>query len=498
MDASVDEVRGGLTSWLPWRRELDGAARRAHTIARLHAAYHVAPIEYAGAVFALFVFGRTPLLFLRRHTESLFWPVRPLWQEDLVVQCLLGAVLLVMAAIAVRRSNVEILLRQPMLLAFVGFTWLSMAWSVEPDLTMRRSLMLVGSVLVGCYVGERFSLRDQIRMTSWLGWAALATTVPAFVIWNAETRSSANFLREWSGVYVNRNSLGLVLAMGFLATLFFIRTTKRTGLVRTVSVLLFLAFVLTRSRTGLVGVVVAGSVAVVVAALRRRSQNVGTIAAAYVVFAIFATTGLVVHASWNRLLEALGRDPDLTGRTFIWDLARWLARHRPWHGWGFEAIWANRSAISKVQAAHGSLAAADGRGIPGGFPFSAHNGYYELMLGVGYIGLALFAGFLAFAAWRTFRYAWQRRDVESLWPFTFIVFAVVVNFSESLWLASEALLVLTVASVTAVLRFTRPGETTTADVEHPPEAEPIPRDPEPARAAARTGRRPRSAPVTER
>ena len=81
----------------------------------------------------------------------------------------------------------------------------------------------------------------------------------------------------------------------------------------------------------------------------------------------------------------------------------------------------------------GRIPAALGKGVVGGWPFAAHNGYYEIVLGVGYLGLALFVAFLAVALWRAFQYAWHRRDVESLWPLTFIVFAVVVNFSESLW-----------------------------------------------------------------
>jgi O-antigen ligase len=406
-------------------------------------------------VFALFVLGRTPLLFLRLHTAELFWPVRALWQDDLVVACAMGAVELVIIAVAARRASTDTLLRQPLLLAFLAFTWLSMTWSVEPDVTLRRSLLLVGAVCVGWYVGDRFSLREQIRLVSWLGWTALGSTVVALFIWNDLARSTTGIRGEWSGIYVNRNSLGLVMSMGVLATLFFIRTTERKGLVRTLCFLEFFVLFATKSKTGLIGMAVAVSVAVVIAFVRRsRSEKIGTVAAAYVVFAIFATIGLVVNNYWVAILRRLGRDPDLTGRTFIWELVKWFSRLHPVRGWGFEAIWANQHAISQAQAANGSLPAAAGKGIPGGFPFAAHNGYYEILLGVGYVGLALFVGFLAFAVWRAFRYAWFRRDVESLWPLAFLVFAGVVNFSESLFVSGETLFVLTVAAAVAVAKAT--------------------------------------------
>jgi O-antigen ligase len=473
-------VRDGLTSWLPWRRELDRTAKRSGAVARVHVAYRVARWELAAAVVALFLLGRTPLLFLRLRTTELFWPVRPLWQDDLVVVCTIAAVELAMIAIAVRRSSTDVLLRQPFVLAFVGFAWLSMAWSVEPDVTMRRALLLAGAVGAGWYIGERFALRDQIRIASWLGWTALGTTIVALFVWSDLARSTSGVVGQWSGIYVNRNSLGLALSIGLLGTLFFLRTTERKGLVRTLAYLEFVGIVTTKSKTGAIGLVVALSVSIVVAMLRRRqSETIGTIRAAYVVLAVFATFGLFVHWYWVEIIHRIGRETDLSGRTFVWELVRWFTHLHPWRGWGFEAIWANQDAISQAQAAHGSNAGALGKGIPGGWPFSAHNGYYEIVLGVGYIGLALLVGFLAVAAWRAFQYAWHRRDVESLWPLAFIVFAVVVNFSESLWVSGEATFVLTVAAAVSVVKITRSGRPLalrTRKVSAPAPAAAAPRD----------------------
>ena len=492
VEASVERSRAGLTSLLPWRREHEGAAPRGRALARVHVAYRVQRWELAIAVFALFVLGRTPVLFLRLHTTDLFWRVQALWQEDIVVVLTIGLVELAIVAIAVRRTSIDGLLRQPLLLAFVGFAWVSMIWSVEPDVTFRRSLLLAGAVGVGSYIGDRFALHEQIRIVSWLGWTAVGTTLLALLI-RTDLASSTNAVRgEWSGIYVNRNALALVLSMGLLATLFFRRTTQRTALVRTLAIAQFLFLVGTKSRTGIVGIVVAVSIAVVVSWLRRsRSETIGTAQAAYVVFAIFATAGLIVHRYWATILRRLGRDPDLTGRTFIWEIVKWFSRLHPVRGFGYEAIWADKHLISQVQAAHGSLPAATGNGIPGGYPFAAHNGYYEILLGVGYVGLALFVGFLGFAVWRAFRYAWTRRDVESLWPLAFLVFAIVVNFSESLFVSGEALLVLTVAAAVSVVKATRPIP------EAVPEHEPPTSDDEPD-AAPPSARRPRSAGLTRR
>jgi O-antigen ligase len=459
VDASVDEIRGGVSAWLPRRRGLARSIARDGSLTDAFSVSRVARWELLATVLVLFVLGRTPLLFFRQRTESLFWPIEPLWQDDLVVVCVFGAAQLAVIVIAVLRARARVLLEQPLLLAFLGFAWLSMSWSVEPAISARHAALMAGTAGVGWYIGARFSLRDQIRLVMWLGWVAGGTTVLALFVWNRLARSTGAALGFWSGVYVNRNSLALALSLGLLASAFFLRMTSRTRGIRWLVALQILVLLLTRSRTPLIGLVVALTVAIVVHWLRRRrGAYISTPAAAYVVFAVFATAGLLVHWYWVEILRRLGRDPDLTGRTVVWELVRWFSRLHPWRGWGFEAIWANSHAIGQAQAAHGSYGGGLGRGIRGGWPFAAHNGYYELILGVGYIGLALFVGFLAVALWRSFRKAWTRTDVASLWPLALVIFGIVVNFSESLFISSEAVFALTVAAAVAAtnMRATDP------------------------------------------
>jgi O-antigen ligase len=460
VDVSVDEVRGGLSSWLPRRRGLQRAAARDDVLSDAEATDRVARWELAATLVVLFVLGRTPLLFLRDRTASVFWPIKPLWQDDVIVASVFAVAQFAIVVMGVLRARARVLLEQPFLLAFLAFAWLSMSWSVEPSITMRRALLMAGTAGVGWYIGDRFSLRDQIRVVTWLGWIAAGTTIFALFVWNRLARSTGADLGFWSGVYVNRNALALVLALGLLGSLFFLRVTSRTAGIRWMIGLQVFLLLMTKSRTPLIGLAVSITVVVVVHWLRRRrGAYINSAAAAYVVFALFATGGLVVHWYWVQILKHLGRDPNLTGRTLVWELVRWFTRLHPWRGWGFESIWANAHAIGQAQAAHGSYAGGLGHGIPGGWPFAAHNGYYDLILGVGYIGLVLFVGFLGVASWRAFRKAWTRTDPASLWPLAIVVFAIVVNFSESLFVSSEAVFALTVAAaVTATnMRPTDPA-----------------------------------------
>jgi O-antigen ligase len=111
---------------------------------------------------------------------------------------------------------------------------------------------------------------------------------------------------------------------------------------------------------------------------------------------------------------------------------------RPIGGWGFEAIWTHPPAVAEAAAAFQSD------------PLQAHNGYLEILLGVGVAGFALFAFFLAVTVARVFRCAWTGHGLDSLWPLALATFILLINVSESFFIANEALWALLVtASVTA-------------------------------------------------
>jgi exopolysaccharide production protein ExoQ len=86
------------------------------------------------------------------------------------------------------------------------------------------------------------------------------------------------------------------------------------------------------------------------------------------------------------LAEAIGRDPTLTGRTNIWNAV--LSTHtNPLLGTGYESFWLGRR-LTEVWR-------KTGIGIN-----EAHNGYLEVYLNLGLIGLFLLLGFLV-ASYRT-------------------------------------------------------------------------------------------------
>lgn len=99
------------------------------------------------------------------------------------------------------------------------------------------------------------------------------------------------------------------------------------------------------------------------------------------------------------LLEATGKDPGLTGRTYIWGRAADLIAQRPMLGLGYNAFWRHGNLDAEAIWAFGGIKSRTG--------FNFHNTMLEILVHLGAVGLLLFAlvalGYAALLVARTVR-----------------------------------------------------------------------------------------------
>lgn len=393
--------------------------------------------ERAYAVVALIVLMRTTVLFVRQHTAGRFAaPIAPIWQDDGIIRTAFVAVEAVALVLVARRWSWRRGARDLALLAVLGWSVVSVAWSVEPGTTQLRAGMFVGTAVVGWWFGTRFTAAAQARLVALAcGLTAVASLLAAARYDEARGTNGVDGL--WSGVFVNRNSLGAVMALGVLATALAIPSLRWMGRVTAAAAIALETFLFWQSdsRTGVVALAAAAGVAGALAAIRvlrrrHRSIAVGVASAGSLV----ALGGLAVHLEWDRLLDLLGRGSTLTRRTEMWAIDRDYIALRPWRGYGFEAIWTNQPIIDEASARFGA------------YPYQAHSGYYELLLDGGRIGFALFLAFTAVVLWRSFATAWWGDGLASLWPAAVAAYVLVSNFSEAFFVSNDIQWVLLVAA----------------------------------------------------
>jgi O-antigen ligase len=118
------------------------------------------------------------------------------------------------------------------------------------------------------------------------------------------------------------------------------------------------------------------------------------------------------------IVAVLGRDLTLTGRTEIWEAAAPAVAAQPWFGYGYYAFWLpdNGPAYWVREAVAWQVA-------------SAHSSWLELALGMGRIGVALFALQLTATLWRGAGAIMDAR--AGLWAPAFLAAFALYTMSES-------------------------------------------------------------------
>jgi exopolysaccharide production protein ExoQ len=312
-----------------------------------------------------------------------------------VMPCIfIGAPLIVTRA----RAVITLLLRNPALPLILLWVWCSVLWSVAPDVSMRRALSLTVFSLLACYLVVRHDLDWILRRLAWLYLVLLLISLlfilllPSLsymdngvIALGAAHGPDANGVR---GIFTHKNGMGKFLVE--LAILLPPVIRKRLihpvlGLAGLLIGLALLVPVNSATAIILVSLVLAIQAAI---GLWRLSAPFAAMVTAFGV----ATVCLLIPPvliNLGVILELLGRDTTLTGRTDIWlHVWQWI-QQRPLVGYGYAAFFEAEETSSYV-------AAVWNWGVS-----SAHNGYLELLLTIGVVGLALVLMFIGSGLVRT-------------------------------------------------------------------------------------------------
>src|SRR4029078_8588320 len=123
----------------------------------------------------------------------------------------------------------------------------------------------------------------------------------------------------------------------------------------------------------------------------------------------------------GRLSYLLYNDSTLTGRTIIWDFVEYKIGERPLLGWGYQSFWLVPGSPS-----------VDAPGWVKMLP-NAHNGYYDAMLEMGYVGFAFLVVFIIATLHAVGRVA-ERDPVRAWLLLSLALFIICWNYFESLWM----------------------------------------------------------------
>lgn len=317
-------------------------------------------------------------------------------------------------------NMVRVSLRQPFLLVLMGVVAASIAWSIQPDVSIRRGFAVGCTTLAGLALASRFRWAELARLYGIVFCILIVASYAVGLLLPSIGVMTEIFPGAWRGLWMEKNGLGGLMAFG--ACLLGAAALLNRDRVRLFTVFAGLAIglvLLSQSKTALASLLL-GMTALGFVWVVQRGPAFGAAATWGGVTGALLLAVFVLLAS-DALFAILGKDASLTGRTEIWSAALRQIEQRPWQGYGYAAVWSD-------QSGRGPLAwiVNDAKFTPQ----HAHNSWLEQWLGMGLFGLIAWGLFYLQTMSLALVAVYRERGATLAFPFL-VVFSL-VSLTESI------------------------------------------------------------------
>jgi O-antigen ligase len=325
--------------------------------------------------------------------------------------------------LARRREGLARLLRSSWLVvALVGLAVISTLWSDDPSATARRAIGLLGTTACAYFIVSRFTLETFIDTFALVVIAAAMISLAIVVISPDAGLMHLEYAGALRGIFAHKNRLGLFLAFGIVTVA--MAAWRRRGPSATFfwagGLLCLAELAASRSATALLTMFVCAVAIVVAFAAHRRRAGLLLTGIAILAGALVAGVAIATDGTQNPVLALLGRDATLTGRLEIWTHVVQAIQAHPFVGYGYDVFWEEGGSFLQFNP-----------GTAGWRPFHAHDGYLELALDLGMVGLAMMLVILGQATRAAWRFAVRRYTFDRAVPLAALAFFVTLNISEA-------------------------------------------------------------------
>jgi exopolysaccharide production protein ExoQ len=389
-------------------------------------------LETLVVVGVLLVSNRFTWLCVFEVHRPVYWCEYGSFSDELIVySVLLLVVLALMMRSHLRGEWIAAWRRNGLITVFVAWCCASVLWSVSPVHTVYRSLLVLCATVVASYLGVRYLTSGWLVILAWF--AAVTTVASFFLVWfhpQAAIMSTSSLVGAWRGVFAQRNLSAAILSYGATVLALAVVVEKRLGRQLVFGSLAAFAAVfvgLTGSATGLIILVVLQALLVALLAWIRFRGNLH--AGHYAAIGALLLAAIWLGATYaSELLHAIGKSATLTGRLPLWQFVLSEAERRPWLGYGLWTAW--RFGLFR------SLAAREARWpTPIG---DSHNGYLDILLYLGLVGLALFLAVALQAAWRALAHMKKGGSPGAIWAILTVAYILISNLTISFLLNRES------------------------------------------------------------
>jgi len=311
----------------------------------------------------------------------------------------------------------------PLLLLFV-MTVASISWSASPAVSLNEIKPFLRANLLGMYLAKYYSIKDQMRLFTWLFSLAAIVSLVVVIAFPA-SGAPGGIGSAWKGIFNYKNTLARIMvlaAMLYLLTAIDNRRKRRlalTGFFLAVAMMLA-----TQGKTSLASFFILLCVLPIYIAVK---QNYKLQIFLYTVLVLLGGAAVIWSAVnlETIVVQGLGKDMTFNGRIEVWNLTIQRGLERPWLGYGYVGFWPSDYSLIVLNNTWGSIAK------DAGVRFNAHSHFIDMFLQVGGLGFSLYIITYLAVFLRVVVLLSLTRNIEFLWILQFLVGQTLFNLSDS-------------------------------------------------------------------
>lgn len=342
--------------------------------------------------FAVFIGGGVQLLIILRGVEGF-----ATLEGDLPSQ-------IIYFSVYVATFFFLLLSRQRILLGLLKNFWFwlllcwtcaSIAWSGAPFVTLRHAVALCGTTLFSVYLVNNLNMERYVKLLA-ISLLIINVSTYLMIFLFPDIGIMHIVSDEWRGIFTHKNHLGKAVSLSILVFSYLILTVKKG---KWIWLLGLSSSVVLLVGTQSAAAMIMSIFIITVIMIFYLAKKVPLLAWMAVLGLIIATT-LTPLPSMDETLGFFGKDETLTGRTPLWEFCSFMAQKKPLLGYGYGAFWLGSDGPSAEVWMQVNMGADSNH---------CHNGFYDVLLGVGGIGLFLVFVVCCIAIIRSSHFLFNRR-----------------------------------------------------------------------------------------
>jgi exopolysaccharide production protein ExoQ len=317
------------------------------------------------------------------------------------------------------RKAVTVVLQGRWIWLLLILTFLSFFWSAGPDITRTRIIAMSGTMIFATYITSRYDLKEQLQLLGWTFGTIVVACLLFGVILPKFGQMGGVHAGAWRGIFNHKNVLGKMMVPSTIVFALLAFNARKQQWIYwgflAASVALIL---LSKASSPLLNLLILISILIALKTLHWRYLFM---VPALIGFATLGTiTYTLITSNAGQVAGAFGKDLTLTGRTNFWPLMLDKIWDSPWVGYGFGAFWQGLDGPSAYVWNASTFKAPNG-----------HNGYLDLCLELGVIGLSIYLIQFITSFNKSLNHVRLSQTADCFWPTMLFCYIILANLTES-------------------------------------------------------------------